>query len=70
MKSLLFIVFVNVYIQFRIWIRIRNPRFMDLHPAKVTDPCGSRSTTLSLSTDDKSTYRRHIGANPAPLLCA
>jgi hypothetical protein len=48
MKLLVYIVFVNVYIHFRILtrIRIRNPRVMDPDPAKVTDPCGSGSTTL------------------------
>jgi hypothetical protein len=41
-------VFVNVYIHFRIWtrIRIRNPRVTDPDLAKVPDPCGSGSTTL------------------------
>jgi hypothetical protein len=41
-------VFVNVYIHFRIWtwIRIRNLRVTDPDPAKVPDPCGSGSTTL------------------------
>jgi hypothetical protein len=48
MKLPLFLmVFVNVYIHFRIWIRIRNPRVTDPDPAKVPDPCGSRSTTLT-----------------------
>jgi hypothetical protein len=44
-------VFVNVYIHFRIWTRIRNPRVRDPDPAKVPHPCrsGSGSTTL-LST--------------------
>jgi hypothetical protein len=49
MKLPLFLmVFVNVYIHFRIWtrIRIRNPRVTDPDPAKVPDPCGSGSTTL------------------------
>jgi hypothetical protein len=43
-----FMVFVNVYIHFRIWtrIRIRNPRVTDPDPAKVPDPCGSGSTAL------------------------
>jgi hypothetical protein len=45
MKLPLFLmVFVNVHIHFRIWIRIRNPRVTD--PAKVPYPCGSGSTTL------------------------
>jgi hypothetical protein len=35
--------FVNVYIHFQIWTRIRNPRVRDPAPAKVPDPCGSRS---------------------------
>jgi hypothetical protein len=53
MKLLLFLmVFVNVFINFRIWtrIRIRNPRVTD--PAKVPDPQGSvsGSTTLNFST--------------------
>jgi hypothetical protein len=41
-------VFVNVYIHFWIWtrIRIQNPRVTDPDPAKVMDPCGSGSTTL------------------------
>jgi hypothetical protein len=39
-------VFVNVYIHFRILTRIRNPRVTDPDPAKVPDPCGSGSTTL------------------------
>jgi hypothetical protein len=51
MKLLLFMVFVNVYIYFRLWtrIRIRNPRVTDSDPAKVTDTCGSgfESTTLA-----------------------
>jgi hypothetical protein len=44
----LLMVFVNVYIHFRIWtrIRIRNPRVTDPDPAKVPDPCGSGYTTL------------------------
>jgi hypothetical protein len=47
MKLPLFLmVFVNVYIHFRIWIRIRNSRVTDLDLAKVPDPCGSGSTTL------------------------
>jgi hypothetical protein len=46
MKLLLWMVFVNVYIHFRIWARIQNPRVMEPDPAKVTDPCGSGSTTL------------------------
>jgi hypothetical protein len=47
MKLLLFLmVFVNVYILFRIWTRIRNPRVTDPDPKKVPDPCGSGSTTL------------------------
>jgi hypothetical protein len=45
-----FMVFVNVYINFRIWarIQIRNLRVTDPDPAKVPDPCetGSGSTTL------------------------
>jgi hypothetical protein len=36
-------VFVNVYIHFRIWTRIRIPRVTDPDPA---NPCGSGSTTL------------------------
>jgi hypothetical protein len=31
-------VFVNVYIHFRKWIRIRNPWVTDPDPAKLTDP--------------------------------
>jgi hypothetical protein len=50
------IVFVNVYIHFRIWTRIRNPRVTDPDPAKVPDPCGSGSTTLG-----KTTYFTTIG---------
>jgi hypothetical protein len=47
MKLPLFLmVFVNVYIHFRISTRIRNPRVTDPDPAKVPDPCGSGSTTL------------------------
>jgi hypothetical protein len=47
MKLLLFLmVFVNVYILFRIWNLIRNPRVTDPDPAKVPDPSGSGSTTL------------------------
>jgi hypothetical protein len=40
---------VFVYIHFRIWTRIwiRNPRVTDPDQAKVPDPCGSGSTTLS-----------------------
>jgi hypothetical protein len=43
--------FVNVYIHFWIWtrIRIQNPRVTDSDPAKVPDPCGSGSTTLHVS---------------------
>jgi hypothetical protein len=41
---LFLMVFVNVYIHFRIWTRIRNSRVSD--PAKVPDPSGSGSTTL------------------------
>jgi hypothetical protein len=41
-------VFVNVYIYFRIWTRIWNPRVTDPEPAKVPDPCRSGSTTLLL----------------------
>jgi hypothetical protein len=54
MNLLLFLrVFVYVYIHFRIWtrFRIRNPRVTDPDPAKVTDPCVSRSTTLHLNPD-------------------
>jgi hypothetical protein len=47
---LFWMVSVNVYIYFQIrsWIRIRNPRGKDPDPAKVPDPCGSGSTTLSV----------------------
>jgi hypothetical protein len=40
-------VFLTVYIHFRIWTqsRIRNPRVTDPDPAKVPDPCGYGSTT-------------------------
>jgi hypothetical protein len=31
-------VFVNVYIHFRIWTRIRNPQVTDPNPLKVPDP--------------------------------
>jgi hypothetical protein len=31
-------IFVNVYIYSRIWIRILNPRVTDPDPAKVPDP--------------------------------
>jgi hypothetical protein len=48
MKFLLFMVFVNVYIYFQIWSRIRNPRVTDPSTAKVPDQCGSGSTTLIL----------------------
>jgi hypothetical protein len=41
-----FMVFVDVYIYFRIWTRVRNPRVTDPDPAKVPYPCGSGSTTL------------------------
>jgi hypothetical protein len=45
-KLLLFsTVFVNVYIHFRIWTRIRNPRITDPDTAIFTDSCGSGSTT-------------------------
>jgi hypothetical protein len=51
MKLLLFwMVFVDVYIHFRIWIRIRNPGVTDPDPAKVQDPCGSGSISLLAST--------------------
>jgi hypothetical protein len=43
MKLPLFIVFIYVFIHFRIWTR--NPRATD--PAKVPDRCGSGSTTLA-----------------------
>jgi hypothetical protein len=47
MKLLLFFMFfVNVYIHFRVWTWIRNPRVKDPDLAKVTDPGGSGSTTL------------------------
>jgi hypothetical protein len=46
MKLLFFIGFVNVYIHFRIWTRIRNSRVTDPGLAKVTDSYGSGSTTL------------------------
>jgi hypothetical protein len=39
-------VFDDVSIHFRIWTRIKNPRVTDPDPAKVSDPCGSGSTTL------------------------
>jgi hypothetical protein len=39
-------VFVYVYIHFWIWTRIRNPGVTDPDPAKVSDTCGSGSTTL------------------------
>jgi hypothetical protein len=48
MKLTLFMVFVNVYIHFRKWTRIRNSRVTDPDPAKVPDPCGSGSTTLRM----------------------
>jgi hypothetical protein len=48
MKLLPFLMlFVNVYIHFRILTRIRNPLVPD--PAKVPDPCGSGSTTLNVT---------------------
>jgi hypothetical protein len=48
-KLLLFLmVLVYVYIYFQKWIRIRNPRVKDPDPTNVTDPCGSRSTTLTV----------------------
>jgi hypothetical protein len=34
MKLLLFLVFVNFYIHFRMWTWIRNPRVMDPDPTK------------------------------------
>jgi hypothetical protein len=50
MKLLLFLmVFVNVYIHFLIWTRIRSSRVTDPDTAKVLDPCGSGSTTLELN---------------------
>jgi hypothetical protein len=52
-KLPLYIIFVDVYIHFRIWIRIRNPRVTDPDPAKVPDPCrsGSGSTTQFETVD-------------------
>jgi hypothetical protein len=44
---LFLMVFVNVYIHFRIWTRIRNPRVTD--PEKFPDPCRSGSTTLVIN---------------------
>jgi hypothetical protein len=44
-------VFVNVYIHFRIWSRIRLPRVMDPDPAKVPDPCGYRAVSTTLLTE-------------------
>jgi hypothetical protein len=47
MKLPLFLmVFLTVYIHFRIRTRIRNPQVTDSDPAKVPDPCGSGSTKL------------------------
>jgi hypothetical protein len=40
-------VFVHIYIHFRQWTRIRNPRVTDPDPAKVKDPCGSESGSES-----------------------
>jgi hypothetical protein len=53
-KLLLILVFVNAYIHFRIWtrIRIQNPRVTDPDPAKVPHSCGSGSTTLIIITAD------------------
>jgi hypothetical protein len=52
-------VFVNVYTHFRIWtrIRFRNPWVTDPDASKVTDPCGSGSTTLGHSVIDLHYYR-------------
>jgi hypothetical protein len=59
MKLLLFLmVFVHVYINFQIWIRIRDPRVTDPDPAKVTDPCESGSTTL-VKKVNYSIFRRY-----------
>jgi hypothetical protein len=43
-------VFVNVYIHFQIWTRIRNPRITDRDLAKVPDLFGSGSTSLQICT--------------------
>jgi hypothetical protein len=59
---LFWMVFVNVYIHFRIWTQIRNPRVTDTDPAKVPDPCGSGSTTLiyRASTREGRQNQEHI----------
>jgi hypothetical protein len=48
---LFLIVFVNVYIHFRIWtrIRIRNPLVTDPDPAKVSDPDPQHWSNVSVS---------------------
>jgi hypothetical protein len=40
MKLFFFMVLVNVYIHFRMWIQVQNPRVagLDLEPTIVTDP--------------------------------
>jgi hypothetical protein len=80
MKLPLFLmVFVNVYIHFRIGtrIRIRNLRVTDPDPAKIPDPCGSGSTTLLLSVFGSVRYdisvpeiRRVRNENNCFFLCA
>jgi hypothetical protein len=42
--------FANVYIHFRMWTGIRNPRVTDPDKdvTKVRDPCESGSTTLNV----------------------
>jgi hypothetical protein len=55
---LLLMVFVDVYIHFRIWIRIRNPRVTDPDQKKVPDPWGSGSISTTV---------QH-GCGPGPLL--
>jgi hypothetical protein len=62
-------VFVNVFIHFRIWtrIRIRNPRVTDPDPAKVPDPCGSGSTTLFMIITTSFAETHHFYAAPAPI---
>jgi hypothetical protein len=58
--------FDNVYLHFQIWTRIRNPRVTDPDPAKVPDPCGSRSvsTTLIIMVPEELLHNLELRAQP------
>jgi hypothetical protein len=60
-------VFVNVHIHFRIWTRI--PRVTDPvpDPAKVPDPCGSRSGSGSTTLILQATILYNFTEIPVPV---